>query len=215
MTLSPDETTRLRRFQERVQELKDRKFCESGKVTLRQELNFDVPNQKGEAVFSGFDDDAFRAGIQLLRQFTLEQDQVHFLSICKIIRRKCGRQELIDWCNHAKEKWQQKMQSRRPVELKAGDKEFMLRDGLELLFYGSMSHTLKKRADEWDSLSPMLQQAIYFNVQSGMFSLIRCLSIVDSVILHWLDEPSAPVPLLKRDSLVADADVDAEEESNN
>jgi len=199
MTLVGDDETRLRRFQDRVQELRDRDFCDGGRVTLKQEVKFDIPNKTGETTFSGFKDDGFRAGIQILRQFTLEQDHVHFLSICKIIRRKCDRPELVDWCNHAKQKWQEKLLSKRPVGLKSGEKEFTLGDSLELLFYGSMSHTLKDKANEWDSLSLMLQQAIFFNVQSGMFALIRCLSIVDSVIMYWLDKPSEPVPPLNAD----------------
>lgn len=195
MSLTQDDTARLRRFQSRVQELRERKFADSEKGTLRQEVKFDVPNKAGETNFTGFNDDAFRAGIGILRQFTLEKDEVHFLSICKIVRRKCDRPELVAWCNHAKEAWQAKLKSTRPVGLKSGEKEFTLGDSLELLFYGSMSHTLKDNANQWDALSPMLQQAIYFNVQSGMFTLIRCLTIVDSVILYWLDEPNKPVPL--------------------
>lgn len=194
MSLTPDDTARLRRFQNRVQELRERKFAEAEKITLRQEVKFDVANKTGETNFTGFNDDAFRAGIGILRQFTLEKDEVHFLSICKIVRRKCDRPELVAWCNHAKENWQAKLKSTRPVGLKLGEKEFTLGDSLELLFYGSMSHTLKDNANQCDALSPMLQQAIYFNVQSGMFTLIQCLSVVDSVILYWLDEPTKPVP---------------------
>lgn len=194
MSLTQDDTARLRRFQSRVQELRERNFADSEKITLRQEVKFDVANKTGETNFTGFNDDAFRAGIGILRQFTLEKDEVHFLSICKIVRGKCDRPELVAWCNHAKECWQVKLKSTRPVGLKSGEKEFTLGDSLKLLFYGSMSHTLKDNANQWDALSPMLQQAIYFNVQSGMFTLIRCLTIVDSVILYWLDEPKKPVP---------------------
>jgi hypothetical protein len=197
MSLTTEETKRLRRFQDRVQELKDRNFFDGEQITLRHELKFDIPNKKGETNFSGFNDDAFRAGIQILRQFTLDRDEVHFLSICKIIRRKCNRPDLVAWCNHAKQRWQDKFESTRPVGLKLGEKEFTLGDCLKLLFYGSMSHTLKENANAWDSLSPMMQHAIFFNVQSGMFTLIRCLSVVDSVIMYWLDEPDAQVPTLE------------------
>lgn len=96
-----EDLTRLRLFQERVKELRQ---CVEGVDQVRLSVNLQVgkPVATDEQLFSGLNINVFRSLMATIRQFTLDQDQVHFQSICKIIKRKCGRPELEQWVDCAK-----------------------------------------------------------------------------------------------------------------
>jgi hypothetical protein len=195
-TLEENDERRLRLFQKRVEELKNRSFFRSEQPQqVNARIKFDCVSHTGELSFEGFNDDAFRAAIALLRQFTLEKDDVHFFSVCKIIRRKCERPELVEWTEHFKGRWRQTLES-SPIGIVTAEKSYDVKSCLDVLFYGSMAHTLKQQAEEWENLGPILQDQIYAVVQGTMFSLIQSLSVVGEVIAFWLDKPDEPVPTL-------------------
>src|SRR4051812_27651175 len=95
--LSSEENDLLRLYQHRVQDLRECGVVRQGQVTLSVNLPLGGPVDWDSVPFQGFDRDHFRSAMQTLRQFLLNDDAVSFFRICKLIRRRCDRSELVDW----------------------------------------------------------------------------------------------------------------------
>jgi hypothetical protein len=193
--LSPDEEESLRLFQRRVKDLRECGVVTQGEVTLKVDFPFGGMVDWDSVPFKGFDRDHFRSAMQTLRQFLLNDDGVSFFRICKLIRRRCDRPELVNWSEYARSFWKRTLET-APLSFRVGSKLFAVKEAIDLMLYGFLAHTKTEPAKEWDALSPGGKATIYFIVQRSLFDLFYGLNLVNSVILYWLDEPETPVPVL-------------------
>ena len=193
--LSPDEEESLRLFQRRVQDLRECGVVTQGEVTLKVDFPLGGMVDWDSVPFKGFDRDHFRSAMQTLRQFLLNDDAVSFFRICKLIRRRCDRSELVNWSEYARTFWKRTLET-APLGFRVGSKLFTVKEAIDLMLYGFLAHTKTEPAKEWDALSPGGKATIYFIVQRSLFDLFYVLNLVNSVILYWLDEPNTPVPIL-------------------
>jgi hypothetical protein len=162
--------------------------------------------------FEGFDRDHFRSAMQTLRQFLLNEDAVYFQKVCKIIRRKSSRPELVEWSEYERSVWMRTLEA-TPLSFKVGDKLFTVKEAIDLMLYGFLAHTKIRPAKEWDSMSPGAKATIYFIVQRSLFDLFYCINLVDSVTMFWLDKPDTPVPPLGKVKCNEDTSESVEDES--
>src|SRR5688572_6970052 len=95
--LRPDERERVDLFRARVNDLGNKGLVRAGKLTVTVHLSGPVPE-----LLSGVDHDYLESFLQTLRQFTLQKDDVHFLSVHNIVSRRCARQELQEWLLYTK-----------------------------------------------------------------------------------------------------------------
>jgi hypothetical protein len=193
--INKEDEKQLRLFTNRVQDLRDCGVIKQGSVTFRVNLKLGGDGDSDAIPFKGFDRDQFRSAMQTLRQFILNNDAVYLNKICKIIKRKCDRPELVEWSEYAKTIWHETM-STTPLSFSVGRKTYNVKNAIDLMLYGFLSHTKVEPAREWERLTPGAKATIYFIVQHSLIPLIRCLHIVDSIIMYWLDKPEANVPKL-------------------
>ncbi|HEY4760175.1 MAG TPA: hypothetical protein VIH42_06315 [Thermoguttaceae bacterium] len=193
--LNKKEEELLRLFQKRVQDLRECGLIKQGSVTLRVNLPLGGTVDSDEIPFEGFDRDHFRSAMQTLRQFILNNDAVNLNKICKLIRRRCDRQELVEWSEYARSIWKKTMKT-APLCFHVGSKLYDVKAAIDLLLYSFLSHTDIEKAKEWEQLTPGAKATIYFIVQDALLDLFYCLHIVDSIIMYWLDKPEADIPKL-------------------
>ena len=193
--LSPDEEALLRLFQRRVQDLRECGVVTQGQVTLKVDFPLGCSVDWDSVPFKGFDRDHFRSAMQTLRQFLLNDDAVSLNRICKLIRRRCDRAELVNWSKYAQSFWKRTLET-APLSFRVGSKLFTVKEAIDLMLYGFLAHTKTEPAKEWDTISPGGKATLYFIVQRSVFRLFYALTLVDSVILYWLDKPDAPIPVL-------------------
>ena len=193
--LAADEEKSLRLFQRRVQDLRECGVVTQGEVTLKVDFPLGGMVDWDSVPFKGFDRDHFRSAMQTLRQFLLNDDAVSFFRICKLIRRRCDRPELVNWSEYARSFWKRTLET-APLSFRVGNKLFTVKEAIDLMLYGFLAHTKTEPAKEWDALSPGGKATIYFIVQRSLFDLFYGLNLVDSVILYWLDEPNTTIPIL-------------------
>lgn len=185
--LTTEEETLLRLFQKRVQDLRECGVVTQGEVTLKVDYPLGGLVDWDSVPFSGFDRDHFRSAMQTLRQFLLNDDDVSFFRICKLIRRRSGRPELAEWSEYARTFWKRTMET-APLSFRVGEKVFTVKNAIDVMLYGFLSHTKTDPAKEWESISPGGKATIYFIVQRSFFDLFYCLNLVNSLIIHWLDK---------------------------
>ncbi len=207
--LSADEVSLLRLFQRRVQDLRECGVVTQGQVTLK--VNFPLGGQVDwdSIPFTGFDRDHFRSAMQTLRQFFLNDDDVCFSRIVKLIRRRCGRPELVEWSEYARSFWKRTLDT-APLSFQIGSKLFTVKASIDIMLYGFLAHTKTQPAKEWEAISPGGKATIYFIVQRSLFDLFYCLNLVDSVILYWLDKPESVIPTLGNVTVGGDTNGDVE-----
>ncbi|WLD11908.1 hypothetical protein [Planctellipticum variicoloris] len=174
--LSADEERSLRLFRKRVQDLRECGVVTHGAVTLKVDFQFGGPLDGDSIPFKGFDRDHFRSALSTLRQFLLNDDAVQFFKICKTIRRRCGRSELVAWSEYSRSFWKRTLES-APMNFRVGSKLYTVKDAIDLVLYGFVAHTKAGSADEWDSISSGGKATIYFIVQRSLFDLFYCLNL--------------------------------------
>lgn len=104
-TLPKVKEQRLRLFQQRVQDLRECGVVTQGIVKLSVTYPLGRTEAKSDVPFEGFERDHFRSAMQTLRQFLMDEESVHFYSVCNIIWTNCDRQELKEWVKYTRAIW--------------------------------------------------------------------------------------------------------------
>lgn len=197
--LRPDDVERLRLFQRRMDDLRARRLVQRrGSTSLSVNYEFGPREQPGPA-YEGYDEDDFRAFVSVFRQFLLEQEPVHFLSVAKLVTRRCPRIDLVVWAKEARRRWTFTMDHGHPcfsLHITEGGVQRLVtvKGAWDLLLYGELIHSDADKAKRLAGYHPGTRATHRFLVQWSIAPLVWSLGNLDSVIHIWLDAPSTPVP---------------------
>lgn len=183
-----DELQKIRLFRERVDDLGQKGLVKAGKTKITVNIAGVVPN-----VLEGLDEDHLASFLQTLRQFTLNNDPVHFYSICNLVYCKCDRPELRDWLVYVRSLWKQTMAS-SPLGIGIDGHCPTIAEILELLLYGGMVHSDPEKAEKIRNMPPPIQGFLKMTLVSGLGGLCHALVVMDKILWHWLDAPHEEVP---------------------
>ena len=190
------QTSCLRLFMQRLQELLDSPVTKSGRKSLGV-ISETIFGDKTETtvVCDGHDEDDFKSFFTTFRQFTMPKEEaVHFGDACKIVLDNCDREELKKWVRYAEARWDALLDGKPVVGFSLNGDEYTNGKLLKLWLYSGRFHTDIAKAKLWDSLPEKAQIDAALSIQALTPKLVNCLVTVGSVIRWWLDEPDAEVP---------------------
>lgn len=186
--LTIQEAERIRLYRERIQDMLDCGLINTG--VGRVTVDF---TGKAERVLEGVDEDYLRSFLMILRQFTLNDDPVHFYSIYNLVYRKCERPDLHPWLALSRRIWNESMKS-NPLGLQMHGQPVSLEGILQLLLYGGMVHSDEEKAAKLRSMEPELKGLLRLLLLGSLRGPCQALMLLNTGIRYWLDTPDEVVP---------------------
>ncbi len=171
-----DELERIRLFRERVEDLRAKGLVKAGKTKVTVHLAGTVPS-----VIEGFDDDHLVSFLQTLRQFTLNDEPVHFYSIYNVAYRTCNRPELRDWLVYVRSLWKQTLAT-SPLGIGINGHCPTVAEILDLFLYGGMVHSDREKAERIRNMAPQIQGILKMMLVSGLGGLCHSLVVMDNIV---------------------------------
>jgi hypothetical protein len=186
--LTPNEVARIRLFRERIADLRRKGLVRGGSTKITVSLTA-VASDSVE----GLDEDHLASFLQTLRQFTLNDEPVHFYSIHNVIYRNCARPELRDWLVYARSHWKQSLAT-SPLGIGIDGHCPTVEEIMTLFLYGGMVHSDHDKAGELRAMHPPIRGILKMMLISGLGGLCHALNVTEKVLWHWLDAPEEEVP---------------------
>jgi len=136
----------------------------------------------------GHDEDDFRSLLASLRQFYLDSDHISMKRVCRLIKDKCSRPELVAWADQAFQQWSNELTRPTVPEYRVGSKVYSLDEALKVLLYGDVIHSDAEKIARMERMA-VGKETLRFFVHHSLRTLGRALHNVDAVISYWLDRP--------------------------
>ena len=180
--------SRIGLFREQFSSLSNKSIAQPGIY----KLTVNLLNTESDRV-DNLDEEQYESFLVHLRKFMLDQEAVHFYSICNIIYRNCSNNDLKKWTACARKLWKDTLDS-NPLQIKVDGQLPSLEDIIELQLYGKIVHVNLEKSEQLKGTPPPQNALDKVQVLTGIKSLLHAIEIIDNVCWHWLDSPGSSIP---------------------